>query len=57
MNRRFYCNDSTTVQINSGKVRGCFLNDHYYFRGIPYAEAERYEMQSLSPHGKEYWTL
>ena len=44
MNRRFYCDDSTTVQINSGKVRGCFLNDHYYFRGIPYAEAERYEM-------------
>ncbi|MBR3355743.1 MAG: carboxylesterase family protein, partial [Oscillospiraceae bacterium] len=44
MNRRFYCDDSTTAQINSGKVRGCFLNDHYYFRGIPYAEAERYEM-------------
>lgn len=44
MNRKFFCDDSTIVQLTSGKVRGCYCNDSYYFRGIPYAEAERYEM-------------
>lgn len=44
MNRRFYCDDRTIVEISSGKVRGCYLNDHYYFRGIPYCDAERFEM-------------
>ena len=51
MNRRFYCDARTEVETVEGKVRGCFLNDHYYFRGIPYATAERYEM----PKPMEHW--
>ena len=43
MNRRFYCDARTEVETVEGRVRGCFLNDHYYFRGIPYATAERYK--------------
>jgi len=44
MNRSFYCDDRTIVEVNTGKVRGCFHNGVYYFRGIPYAKAERYMM-------------
>ena len=44
MNRAFYSDDRTIVELNSGKVRGCFHNDLYYYRGIPYAETERYMM-------------
>ena len=51
MNRRFYCDERTEVMTAAGKVRGCFVNDLYYFRGIPYAEAERYE----SPKPIEHW--
>ena len=51
MNRRFYCDERTEVMTATGKVRGCFLNDLYYFRGIPYAEAERYE----APKAVEHW--
>ena len=51
MNRRFYCDDRTVVEIDAGKVRGCFLNDHYYFRGIPYARAKRFQM----PEPVEHW--
>ena len=51
MNRRFYCDDRTVVETAAGKVRGCFLNDHYYFRGIPYADAKRYQM----PTPVEHW--
>ena len=42
MYRDYYCDDRTVVQIDAGKVRGAFLNGVYYFRGIPYAEAERF---------------
>jgi len=51
MNRRFYCDDRTVVETAEGRIRGAFLNDHYYFRGIPYATAERYEM----PRPMEHW--
>ena len=51
MNRRFYCDERTEVMTAAGKVRGCFVNDLYYFRGIPYAEAERYE----APKPIEHW--
>ena len=51
MNRRFYCDARTEVETVEGRVRGCFLNDHYYFRGIPYATAERYR----SPKPMEHW--
>lgn len=37
MNRRFYCDERTVVETVEGRVMGCFLNDHYCFRGIPYA--------------------
>ena len=50
-NRRFYCDKRTEVEIDAGTVRGCFLNDHYYFRGIPYATAERFKM----PKPVEHW--
>ena len=39
------------VETVEGKVMGCLLNDHYYFRGIPYATAERYKM----PKPMEHW--
>ncbi len=51
MNRRFYCDDRTVVETAEGKIRGCFLNDHYYFRGIPYATAERFRV----PVPVEHW--
>ena len=51
MNRRFYCDARTEVETVEGKVRGCFVNDLYYFRGIPYATAERYRM----PKPMEHW--
>lgn len=44
MNKCFYCDERTTVSIDTGKVRGCFLNGVYYFRGIPYCTAERFMM-------------
>jgi len=44
MNRSFFCDDRTIVEIDTGKVRGCFHNGVYYFRGIPYAKAERFMM-------------
>jgi len=44
MNRSFYCDDRTIVDISTGKVRGCFHNGVYYFRGIPYAKTERFMM-------------
>ena len=51
MNKRFYCDERTVVETAEGKIRGCFLNDHYYFRGIPYATAERYK----APKPMEHW--
>ena len=50
MNRRFYCDARTEVETVEGKVRGCFVNDLYYFRGIPYATAERYRMPKPMDH-------
>ena len=50
-NRRFYSDSRTEVETAEGTVRGCFLNDHYYFRGIPYATAERFR----SPRPMEHW--
>ena len=50
-NRRFYSDSRTEVETAEGTVRGCFLNDHYYFRGIPYATAERFR----SPKPMEHW--
>ena len=49
-NRRFYCDERTEVETAEGRVRGAFLNDHYYFRGIPYANARRFEMPEPMPH-------
>ena len=50
-NRRFYCDARTEVETVEGRVRGCFVNDLYYFRGIPYATAERYK----APKPMEHW--
>ncbi len=50
-NRRFYSDSRTEVETAEGIVRGCFLNDHYYFRGIPYATAERFK----APRPMEHW--
>jgi len=44
MYKDFYCDDRTVVEIDTGKLRGCYHNGVYYFRGIPYAEAERFQM-------------
>ena len=51
MAREFFCDERTVVDTAEGRVRGCFLNDHYYFRGIPYATAERFR----SPRPMEHW--
>ena len=51
MYKDFYCDDRTVVQIDSGLLRGAYLNGVYYFRGIPYAEAERF----CAPHPVEAW--
>ena len=51
MNKNFYCDERTVVEIDSGKIRGCFHNGLYYFRGIPYVTAERY----MAPKPVEHW--
>lgn len=42
MERQFMSDERTTVQIASGKARGYFCNGIHVFKGIPYAEAERF---------------
>ena len=51
MNKCFFSDERSTVAIDTGKIRGCFLNGVYYFRGIPYCKAERY----MAPQPVEPW--
>ena len=44
MNGNFFCDARTVVEIDSGKLLGCYLNGVYYFRGIPYCKTERFMM-------------
>ena len=43
--------DDPIVQTTAGKVRGFIDNGIYTFRGIPYAEADRFE----EPHAPTAW--
>ena len=51
MFQNYYSDDRTTVAIDSGKLRGAYHNGVYYFRGIPYAKARRFEM----PEPPDHW--
>lgn len=49
---RFICDyDKPVVATTSGKIRGYFMDDVYYFKGVPYAEAERF----MPPHPVRPW--
>ena len=43
--------DTPVVQTTYGKIRGYQENDMYHFRGIPYAEAERF----MAPQPPKSW--
>lgn len=53
MNKRnFVCEaDYPVVEVSGGKIRGYFLNGLFYFRGIPYARADRF----MPPEPVEPW--
>lgn len=44
--------NSSTVSVTSGKIAGFVENGIYTFKGIPYAEAERF----MPPHDPTVWT-
>ena len=43
--------DKAVVQTKAGKVRGAIVEGNYIFRGVKYADAERFHM----PHDVEPW--
>ena len=52
MEKKFdYDEDTALVVTGSGKVRGCFYDDMYIFKGIPYARAKRFH----APEPIEPW--
>lgn len=52
MTTDFFCNfDSPVVETDKGKLRGYYSNEVYKFKGIKYADAERYR----SPQEVQPW--
>ncbi|MBQ1377884.1 MAG: carboxylesterase/lipase family protein, partial [Lachnospiraceae bacterium] len=49
--KQFMCNDKTTVSTKAGKLRGYFFDGSYIFKGVHYAEADRFE----KPRDVEPW--
>lgn len=44
MTRTFNYDDVPIVETNAGKLKGYFYNGEYIFKGIPYANADRFQM-------------
>ena len=44
MVKKFRYDDVPTVQTKAGKLKGYSFDDMYIFKGIPYAEAKRFQM-------------
>ena len=50
--KKFLCSaDAPIVQTKQGKLRGFQWGDLYHFRGVKYAESERF----LPPHDPTPW--
>ena len=48
----FICDyDNPVVDTSEGKIRGYFMDGIYYFKGVPYAEADRF----MPPHKVTPW--
>ena len=52
MRKNFICEKGyPVVRTNRGEIRGYFMNDMFYFRGIPYAKASRF----MLPEPMDEW--
>ncbi len=49
--KQFMCDERTTVKTKAGLVKGYFFDGYYVFKGVHYAEADRYEL----PKDVEPW--
>lgn len=47
--KMFICDETTIVKTESGSVQGYFCEDLYIFKGIPYAQAKRFQKPEKVP--------
>lgn len=48
MEKTFRYDDVPVLETSSGKLKGCFYDGAYIYRGVPYAWADRFQMPSPS---------
>ena len=44
MRKSFRYDDVPVLETTSGKLKGCFYDGTYIFKGVPYAYADRFQM-------------
>ena len=49
--KAFRYDDVPVLETTSGKLKGYFYDGTYIFKGVPYAQAKRFQSPSL-PNGK-----
>ena len=47
MEQSFYFDDVPVLETTGGKLKGYYYNGEYIFKGIPYAEAKRFQMPEV----------